>query len=533
MKPTDFLPLGRFLAKAWSSDTNTQLRVMKNSVAEADIRRKIIQVDLPNKYSRKVKIGYRLWRTTIFHESMHIRFTPSFVKNETDLHNIVEDYRIEELGKKLFKGMKKELKFLHMVYAGRHRRMENSHSAYTKTILEFYSRLSDSIPLFDCFKGERRFDDAVKFAKEYLDRVNYSWNSQEEIDLLIKELCKILGIEYTSNTQGYPEPENTQNVTDSEIEKAVEWLSERLDSLESEAELIESEENEEKAKEVSSLLEAVESIEPSEEVLAELEKVKEEAKKIDALHTKDEECIKLSGVAGYEDPERFTDYGTVSRLVRVFKELKFRLEEVYSSTGSEFDVESFLAKSKPFITDTRKSPGNIVVLIDMSSSISSVDTVYKSYLVNIGFALKQVGIPFSVYVFGGYDITNIKSIYEPFTKEVAGRLCSVRPLGVTPIGTVYKSLRSVIKRCKLLITITDGEPTPSYEIFLTKNYNTEFQDSGVVSVAITFAEKQDTDYLEYKLNKFKRVLGYDDVVMVKSFTELPKAFAKVLARWHA
>lgn len=539
MKPTDFLPIGRFLAKAWSSEPNTQLKISRdNSIPTADITNKIIQVGLPNKYSRKVKIGYRLWRTVIFHEAMHIRFTPAFLENKTDLHDIVEDYRIEELGKKIFKGMKKELKFLHMIYAGRNRHAESSLPSYLKTVIEFYSRLSESLPLFDCFKDQKRFDEAVKFTKEYLDRVNYEWNSQEEIDRLVEELAKILGLEYVSN-RGYPRPEVTQDVTDKEIEEAVDWLSERLESLEKEVEMMNENEqyNEEtdetkegKVQElVDAILEAVESIEPSKEVLAELEKVKEEAKKMQVLH--ESETVGYS-LYSYKDPERFIDYSIINRLTRVFKEVKFKFTEVHSSAGSEFDVEGFLAKSRPFLTDTKTNMGNVIVILDMSGSINTVQYTYKHYLVNIGFALKQVCLPFSIYVFQGYSVSCVKSFREPFTKEVAGRLCGVEPFGLTPISYVYKQLEDVIKRCKLMITLTDGEPEPSAEIQPTKEYNIKFRDAGIVSVAITSVDRMNADELKLKKRIFLQELGYDDVVMVKSFSELPSAFAKVLARWQ-
>ena len=136
-------------------------------------------------------------------------------------------------------------------------------------------------------------------------------------------------------------------------------------------------------------------------------------------------------------------------------------------SGAEVDVDSYLlerkgdAKGRFFIDEKQISPHtNIAILLDMSSSISTLEEQYLKSIVIIGEALSYFRMNFSIFVFNQGNFHVVKMCREPWSNGIKEKLASLENKGGTPLAEalLLTQYYSNLENCRKIVVITDGEP---------------------------------------------------------------------------
>ena len=172
------------------------------------------------------------------------------------------------------------------------------------------------------------------------------------------------------------------------------------------------------------------------------------------------------------------DQELITRLRMKFRNWKTSWKETLKNTGEEFDIESFIESGpvNPFLADARiETNANIMILLDHSSSISTIQTQYKKATLALCKVLADNNAKFSVYAFSTFAKSvvcwQIKSTSNKWDVICAKRLAQISANGSTPLAQIYDLMKPVldIEKPEIFLTITDGEPsnTQSVQEFIT------------------------------------------------------------------
>jgi len=190
--------IATFLIRRWSerenitvefSDrVNTKTRLQENRVILTPIEKRI-----GDEFQR-----YRQFRTSLWYESMRVKFCKKILSNDHAfgfILNTMETVRVEQLGRKLWKGMNEEIIFNYAyMLVGR----PQLHTVYGKArIVEaFYQYF-----MFGTIKGEvqsshfERVKKASDFAKKIVDESIRKKYGTEWLEKKVVEIIKILDID--------------------------------------------------------------------------------------------------------------------------------------------------------------------------------------------------------------------------------------------------------------------------------------------------------------------------------------------------
>lgn len=505
--------------------------------------------------SRDITIAYRLWRASLWHEAMHILLTNFWSENFIDYYdsyyrlsnhllisNIIEDYRIEKEGIKLYPGMEKELKFSKAIYYYLANTPNNIIEAYIQAMNFGAIKNRDKINK----EWIKRVIKAVEYTRKALKK------GKNVFDIAYN-VCNILGIEEFekldfSIIESFSKT-NKQEISENELEKIIEnWIKEKN---EFENQIIEKEEFEEENIKMNnsrkaSIKEIKNNIEGN---FGEIEEeIIEEILKIDNIIKEELELIKLEekrlekghkGIESkvipkiiiperlYEDEQKYYDMELINHLKSQLRNLRKGWKEVYSYTG-EFDLESYISKNKKFFIDEERikiGGYKIIILLDHSSSIYGHHYNYKKCCIALAEALSELNIEFSIFAFTEYrdrqtndrytHVYLIKSFEEKWTKINAKRLAQIQPFGGTPLADVYKIIKPLLLRTKgkiIFITLTDGEPAQGTENECKKIINSLKKYCDMIAIAFGYNMKNVMRLIENLKNlEYTRYIALDDV----------------------
>ena len=162
------------------------------------------------------------------------------------------------------------------------------------------------------------------------------------------------------------------------------------------------------------------------------------------------------------------DYELIARLKTKFRDWKSKWTEARAAVGDELDVESYIETDarSPFVTDSRReSSADVMMLLDHSSSIATVQVQYKKAALALCEVLAQLRARFSVYAFSTFSKSvvcwEVKRATQRWDSTCARRLTQIAANGSTPLAEVYSTMRPVLdsERPETFLTMTDGEPS--------------------------------------------------------------------------
>ena len=198
LRNESLVEIATFLIRRWSEKENitvefsdkmeTKTRLKENRVILTPIEKRI-----GDNFQR-----YRQFRTSLWYEAMRIKFCKKILSNDHAfgfILNTMESIRVEQLGRKLWKGMDEEIIFnyAYMLVA-----RPQLHTVYGKArIVEaFYQYF-----MFGALRGEiqsshfERIKKATEFAKKIVDESIEKKYDTEWLEKNVNEIIKILDID--------------------------------------------------------------------------------------------------------------------------------------------------------------------------------------------------------------------------------------------------------------------------------------------------------------------------------------------------
>jgi hypothetical protein len=531
MRNETLLPIAQFLARVWSDVNANVVITNKIDVPQTKLNTKTVYLLPISKLPfTDLLAAYRVWRFSIFHEAMHLKHSKIVNFDNVELEikyilqkllNIVEDYRIEELGKLEYGGMIVEQEFVRAIIYGVSRPPENIYDEFGQLLL------------LGMVKGKEPDEKVIK-AVEYVKSC-FKKSLHQDSYAIAKDVLDILGIDY--NVAHGIEMETIihiifnkkkfKMVTKKKLKDAIKIYVE--DKAKRNMKGGDEEENKEE--------QAVELLTPNKTIKEELEKIVENDKQLE--NTREEELkkidnLKLPSMLDVNE-DRYYDTQLISHLKAQLRKLKKGYVEIPSTHG-EFDIDSYIARSSKVFIDEEKlklKKLKVLLLLDYSNSISFVgkEFEYKSACITLAEALNELNVNFAVYGFTSYSYGNeiylIKSFEEKWTKMNAKRLVQYPANGNTPLGYTYYSLFPLVKRYSdrnnfLFITLTDGDPTDSMYLYLQMIQKLK---NHCRMIAIGFGMNIEHAVL---LTKKLQNRGYDSAVALDDLKKLPEKILSLL-----
>jgi Mg-chelatase subunit ChlD len=564
MKAETILPIASFLAKTWSDDTKLEVKLEKNTVPRSYKDKKLVIVGYPEDYRCTQPIyNYRLWRVSLWHEAMHVKYSPLIHGFNTVIHQAIEDYRVEHLGLKEYPGMKNELEFSIAMHYYVILPAKTNVDAFVQKLLLGTVKLDEQSEV-----DMSKVDEAVNYTITKLEEHNYRCNA-EVVRRIAKKVAEILGVnldDYTikSSTRSQPIKLNFQffqRIKQEEVREAVEKYVEKKETNnkgnvsknESSNEREGNRGGDEDAKtgkhDVGASKDAVSNIDSVEAKVEQLLKPGEDVEREFAIIKQEEKKEEKKDMEGIYIPRRLHveyyiyDQQLINHLVSVFSRLRRGWMEYSSTHGGEFDVENYLTTSKPFTDEKRmKNKGiKVIILLDLSGSIRHHNPYkYKTVCISIAEALNKLGIKFAVYAFNTTDtlsnpevrLWQIKGEKELWTKMSARRLAQLNAEGCTPMKEIYERLEKVLRNAEkvIMFTITDGVPTDKYghttAVIVSETAKViqrmkRFCKMYAIAIGKGMFEAVD---LAYNLS----LLGYDRYVATDDLRQLPAKVFKMI-----
>jgi hypothetical protein len=505
--------IATFLVRRWSERENitiefsdkmeTKTRLKENRVILTPIEKRI-----GNDFQR-----YRQFRTSLWYEAMRIKFCKKILSNDHAfgfILNTMETYRVEQLGRKIWKGMDEEIIFN---YAYMFVSRPQLYTVYGKArIVEaFYQYF-----MFGAFKGEmqsshfERIKKASGFAKKIVDESIEKKYDTEWLEKNVIEIIKILDIDSLLTIPvSLPFMKAGMTVSEEELLKFLIVVSKNKEGdfgkIDPKAAL------------------------SGDNIYHEYKVLLDENKKNNNKGLTSE----LIGVqipnATNVDETIIYDMNLINNLKTKFRELKSGWKEQHLSIGDEFDEENYIEGNEPFFTDIKKSiKTRIVILLDHSSSIASDALEYKKATLALCEVLSYLKVKFAVYAFNTDNRSVvcwlIKSDNMKWNNISAKRLAQIVANGSTPLAEVYDKMFPILqsKRPDVFLTLTDGEPSdPDAVRVMTKS----LKNLGIKMVALGLGTN--TVRATIIANNLKH-LGYEKTLAVSRLNDIPSKVIRIL-----
>lgn len=505
--------IATFLIRRWSerenitvefSDrVNTKTRLQENRVILTPIEKRI-----GDEFQR-----YRQFRTSLWYESMRVKFCKKILSNDHAfgfILNTMETVRVEQIGRKLWKGMDEEIIFNYAyMLVGR----PQLHTVYGKArIVEaFYQYF-----MFGTIKGEvqsshfERVKKASNFAKKIVDESIRKKYGTEWLEKKVVEIIKILDIDSLLTIPvSLPFMKVGMALSEEELLKFLTIIS--------------------KNKEGDFGKIDPKSALSGENIYDEYKVILEEKKKNEKKGLGPKSIGVQVPIVTNIDETIIYDMNLINNLKIKFKELKSGWKEQHHSSGDEFDEENYIEEHEPFFTDIKKLiKSKIVILLDHSSSIASDALEYKKATLALCEVLAYLKVKFAVYAFNTHNRDIVCWLIKPdnmkWNNISAKRLAQVVANGSTPLAEVYGKMFSTLqsKRPDIFLTLTDGEPSDPDAV---RNMTKSFKRLGINMVALGLGPN--TIRATTIANNLKH-LGYEKTMAVSRLKDIPSKVISIL-----
>ncbi|MCV0412983.1 vWA domain-containing protein [Nitrosarchaeum sp.] len=505
--------IATFLIRRWSerenitvefSDrVNTKTRLQENRVILTPIEKRI-----GNEFQR-----YRQFRTSLWYESMRVKFCKKILSNDHAfgfILNTMETVRVEQLGRKFWKGMDEEIIFNYAyMLVGR----PQLHTVYGKArIVEaFYQYF-----MFGTIKGEvqsshfERIKKASDFAKKIVEESIRKKYDTEWLEKKVVEIIKILDIDSLLTIPvSLPFMKVGMALSEEELLKFLTIIS--------------------KNKEGEFGKIDPKSTLSGENIYDEYKVILDEKKKNEKKGLGPKSIGIQVPIVTNIDETIIYDMNLINNLKIKFKELKSGWKEQHHISGDEFDEENYIDEHEPFFTDIKKLiKSKIVILLDHSSSIASDALEYKKATLALCEVLAYLKVKFAVYAFNTQNRDIVCWLIKPdnmkWNNISAKRLAQIVANGSTPLAEVYSKMFPTIqsKRPDIFLTLTDGEPSDPDAV---RNMTKSFKRLGINMVALGLGPN--TIRATTIASNLKH-LGYEKTMAVSRLKDIPSKVISIL-----
>jgi hypothetical protein len=513
LRNESLVEIATFLVRRWSERENvtvefsdkmeTKTRLKENRVILTPIEKR-----MGSEFQR-----YRQFRTSLWYEAMRIKFCKKILSNDHAfgfILNTMETRRVEQLGRKIWKGMDEEIIFN---YAYMFVARPQLHTVYGKArIVEaFYQYF-----MFGAFKGEiqssnfERIKKASEFAKKIVDESIEKKYDTEWLEKKVNEIVKILDIDSLLTIPvSLPFMKAGMAISEEELLKFLTVISKNKEGdfgkIDPKAAL------------------------SGDNIYDEYNVLLEENKKNDNKGLTSESIgIKIPTSINVDETVIY-DMNLINNLKIKFRELKSGWKEQHLISGDEFDEENYIDGHEPFFTDVKKSiKTRIIILLDHSSSIASDALEYKKATLALCEVLAYLKVKFAVYAFNTDNRNVVCWLIKPdnmkWNNISAKRLAQIVANGSTPLAEVYDKMFPVLqsKRPDIFLTLTDGEPSdPDAVRAMIKS----LKNLGIKMVALGVGSN--TVRATIIANNLRH-LGYEKTLAVSRLNDIPSKVIRVL-----
>ena len=505
--------IATFLVRRWSERDDVIVEISDKVETKTRLKEnKVILTPLEKRIGSDFQ-KYRQFRTSLWYEAMRIKFCKKILSNDHAfgfILNTMETRRIEELGRKVWKGMDNEIIFN---YAYMLVSRPQLHTVYGKArIVEaFYQYF-----MFGATKGEvqsshfEKIRKADAFAKKIVNKAIKENHDTEWLEKNVSEIIKILEIDSLLTIPvSLPFMKAGMPLSEEELLRVLKIVSKNKESdfgsVDSDAIL------------------------RGENVIDEYKVLLDEDKKTENKGLMPEAIgIQIPSTRNVGETTIY-DMSLINGLKTKFKEWKTGWKEQHMSSGDEFDEENYIEGNEPFFTDIKKSiKTKIVILLDHSSSISSDAIEYKKATLALCEVLAYLKVKFAVYAFSTENRSvvcwSIKPDNMKWNNVTAKRLAQIVANGSTPLAEVYDKMFPILqsKRPDIFLTLTDGEPSDPDAV---RNMTKSLKSLGINMAALGLGPN--TVRATTIANNLRH-LGYEKTMAVSRLRDIPNKVIKIL-----
>ena len=505
--------IATFLVRRWSEKDNIIIEISDKVETKTRLKEnKVILTPLEKRIGSDFQ-KYRQFRTSLWYEAMRIKYCKKILSNDHAfgfILNTMETKRIEELGRRIWKGMDDEIIFN---YSYNLVSRPQLHTVYGKARLveAFYQYF-----MFGAIKGEiqsshfEKIKKANTFARKIIDKAIKENYETDWLEKNVTEIIKILEIDSLLTIPiSLPFMKAGMPLTEEEMLKVLKIISKNKQS-------------------------DFGSIDPNavlsgNDVFDEYKVLLDENKKTENKGLIPEGIgIQVPSTRNVNETIIY-DMSLINGLKTKFKEWKSGWREQHLKSGEEFDEENYIEGHEPFFTDVKKSiKTKIVILLDHSSSIASDSIEYKKATLALCEVLSFLRVKFAVYAFSTQNrlmvCWSIKPENVKWNNLTAKRLAQIVANGSTPLAEVYDKMFPILqaKRPNIFLTLTDGEPSDSDAV---RKMTKSIKGLGINMVAMGLGPN--TIRATMIANNLSH-LGYEKTMAVSRLKDIPNKVIKIL-----
>ena len=505
--------IATFLVRRWSEKDNIIIEISDKVETKTRLKEnKVILTPLEKRIGNDFQ-KYRQFRTSLWYEAMRIKHCKKILSNDHAfgfILNIMETKRVEELGRRIWKGMDDEIIFN---YSYNLVSRPQLHTVYGKARLveAFYQYF-----MFGAIKGEiqsshfEKIKKADAFARKIIEKAIKENYETDWLEKNVTEIIKILEIDSLLTIPiSLPFMKAGMPLTEEEMLKALKIILKNKQS-------------------------DFGSIDPNavlsgNDVFDEYKVLLDENKKTENKGLIPEGVgIQVPSTRNVNETIIY-DMSLINGLKTKFKEWKSGWREQHLKSGEEFDEENYIEGHEPFFTDVKKSiKTKIVILLDHSSSIASDSIEYKKATLALCEVLSFLRVKFAVYAFSTQNrlmvCWSIKPENVKWNNLTAKRLAQIVANGSTPLAEVYDKMFPILqaKRPNIFLTLTDGEPSDSDAV---RKMTKSIKGLGINMVAMGLGPN--TIRATNIANNLSH-LGYEKTMAVSRLKDIPNKVIKIL-----
>ena len=505
--------IATFLVRRWSEKDNIIIEISDKVETKTRLKEnKVILTPLEKRIGSDFQ-KYRQFRTSLWYEAMRIKYCKKILSNDHAfgfILNTMETKRIEELGRRIWKGMDDEIIFN---YSYNLVSRPQLHTVYGKARLveAFYQYF-----MFGAIKGEiqsshfEKIKKANTFARKIIDKAIKENYETDWLEKNVTEIIKILDIDSLLTIPiSLPFMKAGMPLSEEELLKILKIVSKNKEgdfgSVDSSAAL------------------------KGDNVYDEYKVLLDENKKTENKGLATETIGVQIPTTKNVDETVIYDMSLINGLKTKFKEWKSGWKEQNVRSGDEFDEENYIEGNEPFFSDIKKSiKTKIVILLDHSSSIAPDAIEYKKATLALCEVLSFLKVKFAVYAFSTENRSvvcwSIKSDSIKWNNVTAKRLAQIVANGSTPLAEVYDKMFPILqsKRPDIFLTLTDGEPSDPDAV---RNMTTSLKGLGINMVAMGLGPNtvRATTIANNLLH-----LGYEKTMAVSRLKDIPSKVIRIL-----
>ena len=505
--------IATFLVRRWSEEEGMIVEISDKMETKTSLNeKKVIMAPLEKRIGNDFQ-KYRQFRTSLWYEAMRVKFCKKILSNDHAfgfILNTMETQKVEQLGRKIWKGMDDEIIFnyAYMLVA---RPQLNTVYGRARIVEAFYQYF-----MFGAIKGEiqsshfEKIKKATEFAKKIVKK---AIEEKYDVDLLeknVSEIVKILDIDSLLTIPiSIPYMKAGMALSEEELLKILKIISKNKEGDFGSADS-------------AFVLRGDNVYDEYKVLLDENKKMENKGLSPDAIGIQIPPTKNVNETIIY-------DMNLINRLKIKFKEWKYGWKEQHHRFGDEFDEESYIEGHEPFFIDVKKSiKTKIVILLDHSSSIASDALEYKKATLALCEVLAFLKVKFAVYAFSTENRSvvcwSIKPENVKWNNITAKRLAQIVANGSTPLAEVYDKMFPMLqsKSPDIFLTLTDGEPSDPDAV---RNMTKSLKGLGINMVALGLGPN--TVRATTIANNLRH-LGYEKTMAVSRLNDIPSKVISIL-----